>query len=240
MISLGVGVNSVAMAVMLIQQGWRGPVVFANTGGEHPETYCYLEYFGKWLASHGLEITRLSPITHPHLYKDKRCITTLEDYCLGYGIIPLLAVRWCSRVWKVEPINAWAKENGITMQFLGISASEPQRERVNSTIRYPLIEEGIHWPECVRIIQKAGLEVPIRSGCFFCPGANLASMRRLYYNHPHLYDRCIALEDNASEQRQKWATLDPHQISYRQHAKRRWAGQMQMDLSAWLPCACAL
>jgi len=83
--------------------------VFADTGGEHPETYCYLEYFGRWLAKHGLEITKLSPITHPHLYKDKRCKTTLEDYCLGYGIIPLLAVRWCSVVWNSQRATAREK-----------------------------------------------------------------------------------------------------------------------------------
>jgi len=72
MASFGAGVNSVAMIVMLVKAGWRGPIVFSNTGGEHPETYCYMEYFGQWLAKHGLEITQLSPATNPDLYDDKR------------------------------------------------------------------------------------------------------------------------------------------------------------------------
>ncbi len=215
----------------------------ADVGGEHPETYCYIEYFGKWLAKHDLEITTLSPVTHAHLYDDKRLgglANTLEEYCLKRGIIPLLAVRWCSVMFKGDPLENWRKQHDYAFTNIGMSASEPRRVRGDPAVRYPLVEADIHRPECIRIIQRAGLEVPIKSGCFFCPGARLASMRRLYYDHPDLYDRCIALEDNASEHCQKWATLDPHGISYRQHAKRRWKGQTQMDLSEWLPCACKL
>lgn len=244
MISFGAGVNSVAMTIMLVEQGWRGPLVFSDTGGEHPETYCYLEYFGRWLAKYGLQITILSPATRPDLYDDKRLgglADTLEEYCLKRGIIPLLAVRWCSVQFKRNPLENWRKQHELTCSVQGMSASEPQRIRFDDpAVRYPLYEEAIHRPECFRIIQRAGLETPIKSGCFFCPGANLAGMRRLYYDHPDLYDRCIALEDNASDRNQKWATLDPHGISYREHAKRRWTGQMQMDLSEWLPCACRL
>ena len=127
-------------------------------------------------------------------------------------------MRWCSVQFKRGPLENWRKQHGYDVTCLGISASEPQRVRNDPAVRYPLVEEDIHRLECIRIIQHAGLEVPIKSGCFFCPGANLAGMKRLYYDHPDLYDRCIALEDNANERNQKWATLDPHGISYRQHA----------------------
>ena len=56
MISFGGGVNSVAMTIMLVEDGWRGPIVFSDTGGEWPETYCYLRTFGAWLKEYGLEI----------------------------------------------------------------------------------------------------------------------------------------------------------------------------------------
>ena len=38
MLSFGAGLNSVALAVLLANQGWNGPIVFADTGAEHPET----------------------------------------------------------------------------------------------------------------------------------------------------------------------------------------------------------
>lgn len=243
-ISFGAGWNSVAMTIMLVEEGWRGPIAFSNTGNEKPETYCYMEYFERdFLKPHGLEITRLSPVTHSDLYDVKRLgglANTLEEYCLRGGIIPLLAVRWCSVQFKRNPLENWRKQHGHSKALLGMSASEPQRVRDDPTVCYPLVERDIHRPECRRIIERAGLEVPRKSGCFFCPGQRVAEWRNLYFEHRDLYERAIALEDNASEHNQKWATLDPHGISLRQHIERGWRGQLQMDLSEWLPCACRL
>jgi len=245
MISFGAGINSVAMTIMLIEQGWRGPIVFSDTGCEWPETYCYMRYFEQeWLQPRGLEIIRLSPATDAELY-DKRLggltgIETLEQYCIQRSIIPFLSVRWCTVEFKRVPLENWRKGQGIDRTCLGISASEPRRIRNDPNVRYPLWDEGITRGECRRIIQGAGLELPIKSGCFFCPGQRLDNWKRLYYEHRDLYDRAIALEDRASKNNQKWATLDPHGISLREHAKRRWQGQTQMDLSAWLPCLCTL
>ena len=239
MISFGAGVNSGAMIIMLVEDGWRGPIVFADVGeAEHPDTYCYIDYFEKeYLKPRGLAVIRLMPGSE---YHSKKAQLPLEQYCLQAGIIPLLAVRWCSVEWKRDPIKRWAKARDIDTDLLGISASEPRRVRDDPTVRYPLVEAGVNRPECRRIIQRAGLLVPRKSGCFFCPGQALAGWRALYFEYPELYERAIAMEENASEHCQKWATLDPHGISLRQHVERRWQGQMQMDLSQWLPCACRL
>jgi len=243
MISFGGGVNSVAMTIMLVEQGWRGPIVFADTGGEWPETYCYLRTFEDWLEPHGLSITRVSVATHPELYDDKRLgglVDTLEGYCLHRGIIPLLAVRWCTVEFKRTPLENWREAHDIGRTLLGISASEPRRIRDDPNVRYPLWQNAITRGECRRIIQEAGLPQPIKSGCFFCPGQRLDNWQRLYHEHRDLYERAIAIEDNASESNQKWATLDPHGISLRQHAKKRWNGQTRMDFTEWLPCLCSL
>ena len=229
------------MTIMLVEQGWRGPIVFSDTGGEHPDTYCYMRYFDDWLKPHGLEITRLSPATHPDLYgKRERETETLEAFCLMRGIVPLLASRWCSQEWKQRALDKWRKAHDIETTLQGICASEPKRIRDDPFVRYPLYEEDVTRGECSRIIQRAGLEVPIKSGCFFCPGQRLAAWERLYYEHPELYERAAQIEDNAQHNGQKWATLDPHGISLREHAKRRWAGQMTMDLNQWMPCICSL
>jgi hypothetical protein len=238
MISFGAGVNSAAMAIMLVEQGWQGPIVFADTGSEWPETYCYMRYFEtEYLKPRGLEITTLSPGSEWH-QKERDC--SLFDYCQRWNILPLLSSRWCSVRWKREPVHAWAKAHGYDMQLLGICASEPRRIRDTSGVRYPLYEEDITRRECQRIIQRAGLEIPLKSGCFFCPGQALADWKRLYHEHPDLYENAASLEDQASKAHDKNATLDSHGISLREHARRRWEGQIQMDLSQWMPCLCSL
>lgn len=243
MISFGAGWNSVAMTIMLVNEGWRGPIVFADTGGEHPETYCYLGYFGDWLKARGLEITRLSVSTHPQLYDDKRLgglVDTLEAYCLTRSIIPLLAVRWCSVEFKRTPLVNWQKQHGIDITCIGIASDESRRARNDPTVRYPLIERGITRPECARIIRRKGLELPVKSGCFFCPGQRLSEWQRLWRDHPDLYERAAELERKASDQNQKWATLNPHGQSLDQMRERRWQGQAEMDLGDYMPCVCRL
>jgi len=245
MISFGGGVNSVAMTIMLVEGGWRGPIVFADTGGEWPETYCYQRYFEReWLRPRGLEITVVSPRTDAGLYDDKRLgglrgIDTLEQYCLSRGIIPLLSQRWCTVEFKHHPLDNWKKRAGIERTCIGFTVDEGHRKR-REGMRYPLLEEDVTRQECLRIVHRAGLAYPTPSRCFFCPGQDLASLRRLYTEHRDLYDRAVALEDKARRCNQQWATLDPHGISLRQHAERRWQGQERMDLSQWFPCICTL
>jgi len=237
MISFGCGVNSVAMTIMLVNDDWRGPIVFADTGGERPETMCYLEYFGEWLAERGLEVTRLEPGSEWHRSMSQ---VPLEDYCLKAGVIPLLFVRWCSSRWKGRPCGRWAKAHGIKTQFLGFSADEARRARGKPDyLQFPLIDEWINREGCRHIISKAGLSMPSRSSCFFCPGQTIGEWRRLYYDHPDLFERARVLEENASRRHNKRATLNSRH-SLDEMIARGWDMQLEMDLSQWLPCACRL
>ena len=249
MISFGAGLNSTAMVIMMVDQGWRGPIVFSDTGGERPETYCYMRYFeDQYLRPRGLEVLTLRPETHAELYDVKRLgylAPTLEAYCVKAGIIPLLSVRWCSVQWKRNPMEAWRKSQGIAVTALGICASEPRRIRDDPGVEYPLYEEGVTRGECRRIILGAGLEAPIKSGCFFCPGQRYSQWKRLFFDFPELYARAVDMEENANKRNPKrkkapW-TLDPHGITLRDHARKRaWEGQGEMDFSDTLPCICSL
>lgn len=258
MISFGGGVNSVAMTVMLVEQGWRGPVVFADTGAERPATYCYMDYFEReYLTPRGLRVIRLLPgsVFHrPWLInqqvarflelEESEAFIPLEDYCLKIGIIPLLSVRWCSIRWKRKPIIAWRLTHGIEHDLIAISADEPPR-RVrydDPSKRYPLVDEEITRAGCVRIIQGAGLELPGKSSCFFCPGQTLPEWRDLYLNLPELYERAARMEDVATANRRNGSTASIYMDgrTLRELAAQKWQGAMEMDLSDWLPCVCRL
>jgi hypothetical protein len=51
---------------------------------------------------------------------------------------------------------------------------------------------------CKRIIKEAGLPIPVKSGCYFCPFQSKESLLRLLKKHPDLYAKAEALEKNCS------------------------------------------
>ena len=241
-ISYGAGVNSTAMAILLVNEGWRGDLVFADTGAEWPETYCYLDYFEReWLAPRGLAVTRLGG----EWRTEKRAKTrTLLEYCESYGMVPLAGVRWCTREYKVAPCAAYHGGD----YYLGIAADERHRQPDKPR---PLVDRGITREGCIEIIQAEGLDVPQKSGCYVCPFQRNDQWRELWRRHPELIERAARLEEIATarvrSQGKHWrVTLDPSgKISIRQ---RIMAFERQIELPGidmdrllrFRPCLCGL
>lgn len=204
LISYGAGVNSTALVILMVNEGWRGPIVYADTGTEWPETYCYMEYFEReWLAPRGLEITRLGA----EWRKDKRARTlSLIEYCEHYAYVPLAGIRWCTKMYKVDPLAAYAEAQGITTQYIGIAADEAHRQ---PTLSRPLVDRNVTRQGCIEIIQREGLDVPQKSGCYICPFQRTHVWRELYRRHPALYERAARLEELATERRGEETHLRP-------------------------------
>jgi hypothetical protein len=194
-ISYGGGRNSTAMTILILtddrfkdlREGLR--IVFADTGAEMPETICYVNYFSNWLKANyglGIEIVR-----NPK--------ELLIEKCQRLGIVPVRRPRWCTVDFKIKPINQWAEQNGLTIPLIGIDAGEAHRigGMHNPANRYPLIEADVDLAGCIEIIKSAGLEVPKKSGCFFCPHANKARFEDLLTYRPDLFELACSLEENA-------------------------------------------
>ena len=199
-ISYGAGVNSTAMVIMLVGDGWRGPIVFADTSCEWPETYCYMEMFGRdWLRPRGLRVTTLGSEWRSSLSK-----APLIDYCeyghTGCGpTLPGIGFRWCTKDWKIRPMDRWLRANpAVTEYLIGIAADESHRRPEG--VR-PLVDRHIGREDCIRIIQDAGLSVPQKSGCYICPFQTVAQLRRLWDLHPELYERVQCIEESVIAQR---------------------------------------
>src|ERR1700728_1065069 len=77
-VAYGVGVDSTAMLVEFAVRGIRPELIlFADTGGEKPETYQYLEVIGPFLARVGF------PAVITVRYQPRRAVYhTLEEQCL--------------------------------------------------------------------------------------------------------------------------------------------------------------
>jgi len=251
MISFGGGVNSVAMTILLVNEGWRGPIIFADTGGEWPETYCYMDYFEEsFLRPHDLEVVRISPPSKYH--RPQITQDTLEKYSLETGYLPMVYIRWCTRKFKIEPVRKWQNERGIETQYVGFSAEESHRARRAkrqglAVAEWPLLERWIDRDMCKEIIRTENLEVPPKSNCFFCPFQSRHRWKSLYYFHPDLYERAAEMERVAGRRRtMKYATLDPDGKWNLDQLAERILNQMELpgfeyeQLREFQGCVCGL
>lgn len=222
-VNLGMGVDSVAMLLGLHQRGERPDlVIFADTGGEKPETYAYQPVIDEWLARVGFpQVTVVRRPVGPAGYK------TLEENCLHNETLPSLAfnLKGCSLKWKADamdafllgisrgpnkrepwPMMAQALAAGIkAVKCIGYDAGpkdskrgrNADREDAHFIYRYPLREWGWDRERCIQEIAVAGLPVPMKSACFFCPASQPWEVYWLAGAHPDLFLRAIEMEDRA-------------------------------------------
>jgi hypothetical protein len=243
LISFGAGVNSVAMTILLANDGWRGPIVFADTGCEWPETYCYLDYFEReWLAPRGMSVTRLAGEWRQNARAKEH---GLVEYCESLGMVPFPAVRWCTRMYKVEPLSAYADAHAITTQYLGIAADEAHRKPEAAR---PLVDRNITRQGCTDTIEAEGLDVPPKSSCYICPFQRDGQWRELWHRHPDLFERAARLEESVRRKTPGYrATLDyAGKVTLRDRQYRYEHQGSLLDESDWdellayRPCVCGL
>lgn len=214
-VSFGGGTNSAAMIIGMAERNIPVDLIlFADPGAEHPHTYEFIEVFNEWLAEHGLpEI-----ITVWRNDKDGNRLT-LERECLQSDSLPSIAYGFkkCSLKHKIGPQEkfcnndprcreAWAAGEKVH-KFIGYDAGETRRVEHAAPIdavdkkyikHYPLYEWGWTREDCKAAILRAGLPLPGKSSCFFCPSMKKAEIVRLYKENRELFDRAVALEHTAA------------------------------------------
>jgi hypothetical protein len=208
------GVDSTAMLVGLAHRGVRPDLIlFADTGGERPETYAYLPIIQAWLRRVGfppVQVVRYS-LVKPRA--DGQTYSTLEESCLVNQTLPSLAMgkKSCSLKWKRGPqdkfvdnwqraVDCWMAGGQVTKAIGYDSGAADSKRAWNLTddrkyhYWYPLRDWGWNREECKRQIAAEGLPVPPKSACFFCPASKPWEISEIVDLHPDLADRIIAIE----------------------------------------------
>lgn len=191
-VSYGGGVNSTAMVIFLVKNKFPlDYVVFSDTGDEMPETYEYLKHMEKYLSKNKI----------PFKTVKVRNGESLSDRCLRRRVIPSQMWRWCTRDMKVTPIHAFYRSlKSPIYQYMGIDYDEVHRMKPAKvdyvTNLYPLIDYKIRREDCINLIRKARLPMPVKSGCFFCPFNNSKRWAEIYQTHPDLYKKAVRIEEN--------------------------------------------
>jgi hypothetical protein len=201
-VGYGAGVDSSAMLVGLVWLGVRPDLIlFADTGGEKDETYAFIPVMNEYLARHNFPPI----ITVRNVVKDFKNwppYHTLEENCLTNGTLPSVAFGWqmktCSLKWKAAPqhrycrqykqaLDCWEKGEKV-LRAIGFDTSPADQRRRNHagtiddpyySFSYPLQEWGWNREKCKEVLLQAGLPVPPKSACFFCPASQTDEIRAL-------------------------------------------------------------
>ena len=192
--------------------------LFCNVGAdsEHPATLAYLEAHAKpYAAANGLDLIELGRV------KRDGSSETLYGRLTKAGSrslpIPVRmsngapGTRSCTADFKIKVVAKWLKQHGATkaapaITGLGISMDEFQRMRTDSgiahqTLEYPLIAMRLSVQDCIKIIESAGLPVPPKSACYFCPFHRPAEWTRMRREEPELFQKSVELQRQLNARR---------------------------------------
>lgn len=232
--SFGGGVQSVTC--LALAAAGRIPYrtfLFANVGNdsEHPGTLAYLETYAKpYAAAHGLTLIEL------HRTRRDGSTETLYGRLTKPGSrslpIPVRmsngapGTRSCTADFKIRVVGKWLKQHGATAQnpaTVGVGISLDEIERANTRrqepyecIDYPLLTLGLRRADCYRIITGAGLPIPPKSACWFCPYHRPTTWTDMRRDEPELFERSCQLEALLIERR---ATLGKDPVYLTRYGK---------------------
>lgn len=204
-VAYGGGTDSTAMLIEFVDREIDVDLIlFADTGAEKPHTYRYIEMFSEWLVDN--EMPKITIIKN----KQKSKIAGLEALCLKNKTLPSIAYGFksCSVQFKIEPVDKFLKDNfkydwdnNNIIKIIGYDADEHQRAKDSPNEHYknefPLIDWNMGRDECIKTIQDAGLRLPGKSACFFCPSSKPTEIRQLAKNYPDLIERALKMEKQA-------------------------------------------
>lgn len=220
-ISYGGGVQSTALLVLAAQGRIDFPLfLMANVGddSEHPATLAYVrDVATPYARAQGIELVVVqkrdrdgNPVTlYDRLTRPGSMSTGIPHRSRKDG--PPLS-RSCTVSFKAEVIVKELKRRGATRDNpatvgLGISLDEihrvnTRREVDHERIVYPLVgigeETGLKLTrdDCQRVIREAGIPVPPKSSCYFCPFHRDTAWADLARETPDLFEKAAQLEEH--------------------------------------------
>jgi hypothetical protein len=240
-VSNGVGVNSVAMLLLLHRLGITPDAVVTalvgrgRFGNEHRRFYNYLPILDEWLAAAGF------PAPAFVWYRMKRkakhfAYWSLAGNCLANRTLPSISFRRnhsCSLKYKGAEIDRWVTGqygDRACYRLVGYDAGENRRgarfcEQTNSKgprardlFVHPLQLLGLDRPACAALIREAGLPMPGKSSCVFCASMQPSEIDEL---HPEELWLIVIMEAHAQINLKKISGLWGHQERMTDYILRR-------------------
>lgn len=219
-VSYGGGVQSTALLVLAAQGQIDFPTfLFANVGddSEHPATLDYVRNIAMpYAAEHDIElhelVRRRRDGTIDTLYSTAlRSATATPSIPMRHHEHGAPGTRSCTVNYKIRVIGKWLRDNGANQHApatvaIGFSTDElhratTKRPQAWETPTYPLLDLGLSRASCSALIARAGLPVPPKSACWFCPFHRTSTWAEMRRDEPDLFERSVALERHVNDRR---------------------------------------
>ena len=213
--------QSTALCVLATQGkiGHIDAALFANVGddSEHPASIEYVrEVMQPWARARGLPVHELQRTDGAgnlmslwnHMLKEGSRSLPIPVRMSGNG---MPGARSCTVDYKINVITKWLKAHGVTTDnpaevCIGFSTDEAHRasnRRSNKyeTAEHPLLDLRLSRQDCKNLIARAGLPVPPKSSCFFCPFHRPAMWEKMRRDEPELFQKSVMLEETLNARR---------------------------------------
>lgn len=230
-ISYGGGVQSTALLVLAVRGdlGPVDAALFANVGddSEDPDTLRYVRDYAVplgHLGGVGIDCnprkwrgTQVPVLTIQRTRRDGTTRTLYADLMSSRRSIDIPARmpdsgapgnRNCTAEYKLKVVDRWLARRGAVPSTVLIGFSWDEAERMGngrktttSTAEYPLIDRRLTRDDCKRIIERAGLPLPPKSSCYFCPYRKPSDFARMRRDRPALFWKAADLERVLIERR---------------------------------------
>lgn len=230
--SYGAGIQSTAALVLAAQERLDYQTfLFCNVGSdsENPKTIQYFhEVAMPFAQNHGIELIELQKrLRDGSVDTVYQRLTRPGSRSIG---IPVRmngngapGRRSCTFDFKVAVVDKWLREHDAkttgAIVGIGISLDEIQRVKPNvdpDTLAwkenaFPLIMDlprALTRQDCINIIVAAGLPLPPKSACVFCPFHTMKTWQEMRIHEPEQFWYCVNLERIINERR-KVLGMDP-------------------------------
>lgn len=195
---------------MCLLFGKDADAIFADTGFEHDRIYQRIENIEKDIRKFHNNEFKI------HKVKNQKH-GDLPSYIRKQMFYPSFHARFCTRLFKIEPIDDFLKQfesEGVEL-MIGLNADEEHSRTGNHgnlpyvSYTYPLIENGINRAMCEAILHKANLypDFPSymkRGGCKGCFYKSKKEYEAMIHLSPHEFDEVMELEEHIQDQRDQY------------------------------------
>lgn len=224
-ISLSCGVESTTMCILY---GKGAKAIIADTKAEHDKMYQRINTIEtklKQLHDGDFEIIKL------YANAKYKCeyFDSLENLVVAQKYMPSPTSRYCTRQFKIEPIDNYLSEQGECELMIGLNVDEENSREGNwglmSNVKYtyPLIEDGLTRDDCEVILNQYDLHpnfppYMLRGGCKFCFFKRKTEYRAMYYLSRKEFNEVMELEEKIQDKRGKFYSILSDGTSLRQLA----------------------